>query len=380
MTSEATVASEARYRTEIEWDAAKWVTHCVNCSPGNCPFRAYIKDGRVLREEQSGTLPVIEPGVPDMNPMGCQKGAAWSRTLDAPTRIPYPMRRKGARGGGEWERISWDDALTQIADTMIDTIEQSGPGGHPPCRHRRRGRAHRRLPVREADQSHRRDEHGHEWRHRRLQRRDVPDVRAGGRDQQLRRLVPQRRAAHLAPQPGLHRHPALPLHRRSAISGRRGRDDRAGLQPVGDARGLLRRRAARHRCGAGAGDGARCHRRRADGRDVRPLADGPAAAGAQRHRPVLARRRRRGGRPRGPVLRVVAGGRRDRACVARGARGERGCRARRRVYGRDCGRRTGRGAAGVRSVCGSGWRRIRRRRPRQSAACMPTRSAFWRAR
>jgi len=127
MTSEATVATEERYRGQIAWDEAKWVTHCVNCSPGNCPFRAYIKDGRVLREEQSGTLPVIEPGVPDMNPMGCQKGAAWSRTLDAPTRILHPMRRTGARGGGAWERITWDEALTQVADAMIDTIQESGP-------------------------------------------------------------------------------------------------------------------------------------------------------------------------------------------------------------------------------------------------------------
>ncbi len=127
MTSEIVVATEQRYRSEIAWDATKHVTHCVNCSPGNCPFRAYIRDGRVLREEQSGTLPVIEPGVPDANPMGCQKGAAWSRTLDAPTRVPYPMRRKGARGGGEWERITWDDALTQIADAIIDTIQESGP-------------------------------------------------------------------------------------------------------------------------------------------------------------------------------------------------------------------------------------------------------------
>lgn len=119
--------TEQRYRRVIEWDETKHVTHCVNCSPGNCPFRAYIKDGRVLREEQSGTLPVIEPGVPDANPMGCQKGAAWSRTLDAPTRILFPMRRKGERGSGAWERISWDEALTQIADAMIDTIQESGP-------------------------------------------------------------------------------------------------------------------------------------------------------------------------------------------------------------------------------------------------------------
>ncbi|OGO49961.1 MAG: hypothetical protein A2148_07595 [Chloroflexi bacterium RBG_16_68_14] len=65
--------------------------------------------------------------MPDMNPMGCQKGAAWSQTLDAPTRILYPMRRRGDRAGGDWERISWDEALTAIADAMIDTIQESGP-------------------------------------------------------------------------------------------------------------------------------------------------------------------------------------------------------------------------------------------------------------
>lgn len=120
-------ASEDRYRRLCEWDEVKWVTHCVNCSPGSCPFRAYIKDGRVVREEQAGTYAPVEPGVPDMNPMGCQKGAAWSQTLDSPSRLLYPSRRCGERGSGNWERISWDEALTEIADAMIDTIQESGP-------------------------------------------------------------------------------------------------------------------------------------------------------------------------------------------------------------------------------------------------------------
>lgn len=56
-------------------------THCVDCYPGNCPYRVYVKDGVVAAEEQAGTMPVVEEGVPDMNPLGCQKGAAWSRLL-----------------------------------------------------------------------------------------------------------------------------------------------------------------------------------------------------------------------------------------------------------------------------------------------------------
>ena len=127
MTADTGATSAERYRAQIAFDEAKWVTHCVNCSPGSCPYRAYIKDGRVVREEVSGTLPPVEEGVPDMNPMGCQKGAAWSRTLDAPTRILHPMRRAGARGGGAWERISWEEALGEIAEAMLDTIAESGP-------------------------------------------------------------------------------------------------------------------------------------------------------------------------------------------------------------------------------------------------------------
>ncbi len=127
MIGETRTLAEGRYRDQIEWDDAKWVTHCVNCSPGSCPFRAYIKDGRVVREEQSGTLPPIEEGVPDMNPMGCQKGAAWSRMLEAPNRILHPMRRVGERGAGSWERISWDEALASVANAVVQAIKESGP-------------------------------------------------------------------------------------------------------------------------------------------------------------------------------------------------------------------------------------------------------------
>ena len=69
----------ARYRDEWRWDRVVWGTHFVDCYPSNCPYRVYVRDGEVFVEEQRGTLPVIEKGVPDMNPMGCQKGAVWSR-------------------------------------------------------------------------------------------------------------------------------------------------------------------------------------------------------------------------------------------------------------------------------------------------------------
>src|SRR3990170_943534 len=85
--------TEDLYRQRWRWDKVTWATHCVDCYPGNCPYRVFVKDGVILAEEQAGNLPVIEEGVPDMNPMGCQKGAAWSRLLNSPERVLHPLRR-----------------------------------------------------------------------------------------------------------------------------------------------------------------------------------------------------------------------------------------------------------------------------------------------
>lgn len=117
------------YRDQLRFDHVTWGTHCVDCYPSNCPYRVYVRDGRVIREEVAGTFETIEEGVPDMNPAGCQKGAAWSQLLYGKERILYPLRRKGERGEGSFERISWDDALTEIADAMLDALQEDGSRG-----------------------------------------------------------------------------------------------------------------------------------------------------------------------------------------------------------------------------------------------------------
>jgi DMSO reductase family type II enzyme molybdopterin subunit len=124
--SSPAAASEARYRDEWRWDKVTRGTHCVDCYPGNCPMRIYIRDGKVVREEQAGDIAVVEPGVPDANPMGCQKGACWSQTLDGEDRLLQPLRRAGERGEGRWQEISWDEALTEIADAMLDAMQDKG--------------------------------------------------------------------------------------------------------------------------------------------------------------------------------------------------------------------------------------------------------------
>jgi dimethylsulfide dehydrogenase subunit alpha/complex iron-sulfur molybdoenzyme family reductase subunit alpha len=82
-----------------------------------------VRNGNVIAEEQAATFPMIDKGVPDLNPMGCQKGAAWSRLLYSPERVLHPLKRAGERGEAKWEQVSWDQAAE--SRTTCWTIESN---------------------------------------------------------------------------------------------------------------------------------------------------------------------------------------------------------------------------------------------------------------
>lgn len=112
------------YRSQFAYtsgDSTGFSPHCINCK-GNCAWTTYEKDGRIVREEQVANYPQIRPDIPDANPRGCNKGAIHSQSLYEKDRLLYPMRRSGRRGEGKWNRISWDEAYTEIAEKIIDKL------------------------------------------------------------------------------------------------------------------------------------------------------------------------------------------------------------------------------------------------------------------
>ena len=112
-----------------DWDKVVKGSHLTNCwYQTACNYNIYVKDGVVLREEQAANYPPQnDPLAPDFNPRGCQKGSCYVHRIYDPTRIKYPMKRVGERGQGKWKRISWDEALTEVADAIIDTATKEGP-------------------------------------------------------------------------------------------------------------------------------------------------------------------------------------------------------------------------------------------------------------
>lgn len=53
----------------------------------------------------------------------CAAGPDTLSQVRDPRRLLHPLRRVGPRGGGRWEKISWDDALNEIATRMREAIE-----------------------------------------------------------------------------------------------------------------------------------------------------------------------------------------------------------------------------------------------------------------
>ncbi len=107
-------------------------TSCRACI-ASCAVIAHVRDGRVVRLEGNPESPMSMGGV-------CAKGMAGIQALYHPNRNKYPMRRVGERGSNEWERISWDEALTEVATHVNECTDKygaesimvsTGGGGNP---------------------------------------------------------------------------------------------------------------------------------------------------------------------------------------------------------------------------------------------------------
>ncbi|WP_412178870.1 molybdopterin-dependent oxidoreductase [Rhizobium sp. TRM96647] len=56
----------------------------------------------------------------------CAKVARYADRLYHPDRLLKPLRRKGGKGGGEWQDISWEDALDAIAEAFVKAEQAHG--------------------------------------------------------------------------------------------------------------------------------------------------------------------------------------------------------------------------------------------------------------
>ena len=95
---------------------------------GACPLDC--PDTCALVTEVQGDRAIALRGAPD-HPVTdgwlCAKVRPYLERVYADDRLLHPLRRVGPKGGGEWARITWDDALAEIGARWRDIIAAHGP-------------------------------------------------------------------------------------------------------------------------------------------------------------------------------------------------------------------------------------------------------------
>ena len=92
---------------------------CRMCH-GVCQVLVHLDGDRVVKVTG-------DPDSPTSRGYICPKGKASPQLLYHPDRLLYPLRRTGERGENKWDRISWDEALDEMAQRLTAVKEESGP-------------------------------------------------------------------------------------------------------------------------------------------------------------------------------------------------------------------------------------------------------------
>ena len=99
-------------------------TVCGMCGPGGpgggCGIYAFVKEGRFVKVAGMDESPVNLGAV-------CAKGHAAPQWVYSPDRLTHPLRRIGRKGEGRFEKISWEDAIARIAETLQEQKARYGP-------------------------------------------------------------------------------------------------------------------------------------------------------------------------------------------------------------------------------------------------------------
>ena len=91
-------------------------TTCEQC-PAGCGITAYLDGERLVQILGNPDHPNNRGGI-------CAKGIAGINLVNDPERLLHPLKRAGARGSGQWMRITWDEAYTALSKRIKELLRQ----------------------------------------------------------------------------------------------------------------------------------------------------------------------------------------------------------------------------------------------------------------
>jgi anaerobic selenocysteine-containing dehydrogenase len=100
---------------DIRWEK----THCARMDHGGCALLVGVKDNRIV-QVKGDPEGFLNKGYT------CFKGRVSPDRLSHPDRLKHPLKRVGERGGGKWQRISWEEALAETSENLTKIKEKFG--------------------------------------------------------------------------------------------------------------------------------------------------------------------------------------------------------------------------------------------------------------
>ena len=95
-------------------------TICALDCPDACSLHITVEDGKVTKLQGDPEHPITKG-------FACVKMARYPERQEQSDRVLYPMRRIGPKGAGQFERISWEEAIDEIAIRTKAIVDAHGP-------------------------------------------------------------------------------------------------------------------------------------------------------------------------------------------------------------------------------------------------------------
>ncbi|MEK6993994.1 molybdopterin oxidoreductase family protein [Paenibacillus sp. FSL K6-1566] len=93
---------------------------CPLDCPDTCSLLLHKENGKIVKVTGNPDHPITQGAI-------CNKVRNMAHRVYHPERVLYPLRRTGPKGAGSFERISWDEAIREIADRYKALIASDGP-------------------------------------------------------------------------------------------------------------------------------------------------------------------------------------------------------------------------------------------------------------
>ena len=106
-------------REPESWGRSTVQTACPLDCPDSCAVDVTVEQGRVVKIDGADDNPVTRGFI-------CGKVRRFADRLYGEDRLLYPAIRQGAKGHGTFVRVTWDEALDQIAQRMRELRDQKG--------------------------------------------------------------------------------------------------------------------------------------------------------------------------------------------------------------------------------------------------------------